>query len=80
MKKIYALIVTYNFDEIKIIKLVNFLEDKVEKTIICNNSENIKFSNLKSNKNLRILELIKHLMMVLNSFYYSIKIVGQKII
>ena len=58
MKKIYALIVTYNFDEIKIIKLVNFLEDKVEKTIICNNSENIKFSNLKSNKNLKINELM----------------------
>ena len=58
MKKIYALIVTYNFDEIKIIKLVNFLKDKVDKTIICNNSEDIKFLNLKSSKNLKINELM----------------------
>ena len=58
MKKIYAVIVTYNFDEDRIIELTEFLKDKVEKTIICNNSENLKFLKLKSNKKLEINELL----------------------
>ena len=58
MEKIYAIIVTYDFNEDKIIELVAFLKDKVGKIIICNNSENLKFTKLKSDKNLKINEFM----------------------